>query len=120
MNGCQYSQTVDELLLRLVDAIESNRFHILADRKDHSLNQQTLDELDYTIEDATDEFRSLKKHHCQSGPKPDDNGDRGMFWVFSKSISGRPVYMKVMESNYGNFYVGFSFHFPTKQQARET
>lgn len=100
--------TVDELLDRLKHAIENNLLHILVER---GINQQTMDELDYKHADVKEEFRTLKKHHYQSGPEPDDKNDRGMFWIFHKSIQGRVVYMKVMESNYGGFYVAFSFHF---------
>lgn len=113
MSDYQYSMSVDELLSRLRKAIENDLFHILMDRP---INQQTMDELDYKYEDVEAEFKTLKKHHCQKGPEPDDKRDRGVFWMFYKTIQKRNVYMKVMESKFGGIYVGFSFHFETNKR----
>jgi len=107
LSGHQYAKNVDELLIRLTKAIQDGRFWVLCTREE---NQKTIDDLQYTIEDVNMEFMSLKRQHCDSGPDPDDNGTRGMFWKFHKIIHGKSVYMKVMESQYGKFYVGFSFH----------
>lgn len=101
---------IEAFLRQFRKAVKEGRFTLWHDRPDHK-NSDTMILLQYTIDDATKVFMSLKRDDYKEGPVQDNkNPEDESLWVFHKIVEGYNLYMKIKHIASADWYIGISFH----------
>jgi hypothetical protein len=102
------SEEVEAFLERLRSAYHAKRLGPLLRRTDMK-NLRFLQGLGLSEELALRIVSELTPAHYSTGPLPDNNGDRGDYWVFGRDVRGKSAYIKLCETQARDMICG-SFH----------
>ena len=65
------------------------------DQSDPNTTNNTLSDLDYSMEDVRGELLSLKVSDYLKTVKDRNRSDSSKYWIFSKIIEGKDIYIKL-------------------------
>lgn len=77
---------------------------------DPNSTKNTLVDLNYGIEDVREELLSLKTSDYLENVKDKNRSDSSQYWIFSKVINGRDIYIKTKISSVNKVHL-MSFHY---------